>query len=281
MSVIRSLLVPAAVLAIAIGSPAAALQRFNVYLQGELVQQSGANLIPGLPFTTGSTLQALWEVDLRTPNRITQPPFGGTGTAARFNGAVSGGIITLASETGIMLMFQNTNSLGGILAIDNSSLPPNPQGVSLRADQLTYSDGAGYSQFGPVAPYDIIPVTKNIPQGLFVSMMAFGRSQTGLTDPALLTGTEAIDPFTLWQFPIPGPQPLFNIQFRQGTATTITEANALPTTRFSLRNAIVQVTEITDPAVVPEPSSWAMLILGFGLVGAVARQQRRREMAAA
>jgi hypothetical protein len=29
-----------------------------------------------------------------------------------------------------------------------------------------------------------------------------------------------------------------------------------------------------NPSVVPEPETWAMLILGFGLVGAVARRRR-------
>ena len=31
-----------------------------------------------------------------------------------------------------------------------------------------------------------------------------------------------------------------------------------------------------DPSAVPEPKSWAMLILGFGAVGAITRRRQRR-----
>ncbi|WP_235902787.1 PEPxxWA-CTERM sorting domain-containing protein [Sandarakinorhabdus oryzae] len=41
-----------------------------------------------------------------------------------------------------------------------------------------------------------------------------------------------------------------------------------------------QITADITPGGVPEPASWAMLIAGFGLVGAVARQRRTARVAA-
>jgi hypothetical protein len=44
--------------------------------------------------------------------------------------------------------------------------------------------------------------------------------------------------------------------------------------------AAVQVRQTAGPAGIPEPASWAMLITGFGLVGAAARRKRLSALAA-
>jgi hypothetical protein len=38
---------------------------------------------------------------------------------------------------------------------------------------------------------------------------------------------------------------------------------------------------VTATAVIPEPASWTMMILGFGLVGTLLRQRRRTRLALA
>jgi hypothetical protein len=270
-------LVSALVWGVAIAAPAAAVQRFNLFVTGELVQQPSGNPVLGLPFGTGSTLTASWDVDLTNATRTSLPPTRGTGTAASFGGVISNGFVGFASETAVLLMVQNANSLGTIVAIDNGSTPTPPGGgMPLRFDQLTLSDGVLAGPSGLIGRYDLVPITDNIPEGLFLSSLFFGRNMTAPTDPDLLSTTETIDPFSVWPSPFPGSSSTFSLEFRQGTASTPQEFAALPSTRFSLRNASVTVTETS---VVPEPSSWAMLIAGFALVGGAARRQRR--MAAA
>ena len=281
MYFVHSALVWATLLAIVTASPAAAVQRFSVFLTGELVQQSGPNSIPDLPFGTGSTLQAAWDVDMTMASRTALPPSGGTGTAANFGGVITNGVISIASETAILLMFQNARSPGNIFAVDNGSTPPPPipGGVPLRFDQLTLSDGALLSPDGLIQRYNLLPVTDNIPAALFLSSLLFGSNQNAPSDPSMLTTTETIDPFSVWQFAGAGPQPVFRIQFRLGNPTSPAEFGALPNTRFSLRNTSVFLTPLPNN-MVPEPQSWAMLIIGFGLVGTMVRRKRMHKAAA-
>jgi hypothetical protein len=55
-----------------------------------------------------------------------------------------------------------------------------------------------------------------------------------------------------------------------------------PYAKIASRNGFGVVTLATAPGVdgVPEPASWAMLIAGFGLTGAMARRGRRRSLTA-
>ncbi|MFN7176102.1 MAG: PEPxxWA-CTERM sorting domain-containing protein [Thermaurantiacus sp.] len=48
------------------------------------------------------------------------------------------------------------------------------------------------------------------------------------------------------------------------------------TANRGLGNIRFTVSDLVDPPVVPEPASWAMLIMGFGLVGAAARRRLER-----
>ena len=48
----------------------------------------------------------------------------------------------------------------------------------------------------------------------------------------------------------------------------------------NFRGSILDNVSISNVAGVPEPSTWAMMILGFGLIGSVLRSSRRRGMAA-
>ena len=68
---------------------------------------------------------------------------------------------------------------------------------------------------------------------------------------------------------------MFALNFRQGSATTRAGYLALPFRSFNVVNTSVFLVPL---AAVPEPASWALMIAGFGLVGAA---MRRRAAAAA
>ena len=67
--------------------------------------------------------------------------------------------------------------------------------------------------------------------------------------------------------------PLFmNIVFRQGDPLINGTLTGLPLQAVGVGN--LQLNIINIGGAVPEPSSWAMLIIGFGLVGATLRRRR-------
>lgn len=48
----------------------------------------------------------------------------------------------------------------------------------------------------------------------------------------------------------------------------------------ALSTRVVKVVSRTGPARLPEPATWAMLVMGFGLIGSLARRRHRRSEAA-
>jgi hypothetical protein len=62
----------------------------------------------------------------------------------------------------------------------------------------------------------------------------------------------------------------FNIWPREGAVVT----NNSQITDFAPNNALLAVTGVFTP--VPEPASWLMMILGFGVIGGVLRFRRDR-----
>ncbi len=61
--------------------------------------------------------------------------------------------------------------------------------------------------------------------------------------------------------------------FPYETGYTVTEAKVFG--EFSADAPITYIIRLSGSAMVPEPATWAMLIAGFGLVGAAARRRRR------
>ncbi|MBU6166743.1 MAG: PEPxxWA-CTERM sorting domain-containing protein [Alphaproteobacteria bacterium] len=104
--------------------------------------------------------------------------------------------------------------------------------------------------------------------------LIFGRSASG-TDvslPQLVTDVTLRPDFpAILAFPFsPQAQRTFILGFRQGTATTTAGLNALPFQQLQMGSISYSV------QAVPESASWALLIAGFGLVGAAARARRLR-----
>lgn len=77
----------------------------------------------------------------------------------------------------------------------------------------------------------------------------------------------------------PGNNFLSQVGFNFGTANQITRITWLSTLGGQLNTGIDNVT-VTFAGVVPEPSAWALLIAGFGVVGGAMRARRRTPAAA-
>jgi hypothetical protein len=90
-------------------------------------------------------------------------------------------------------------------------------------------------------------------------------------------GTQVIVPGTA-SFPnaangnqfLPGTNGLFNVMGTQGETFSKIRLESINTNSFEIDNLAVKA-----GGVVPEPATWAMLIAGFGLVGASMRRQRQ------
>jgi hypothetical protein len=251
--------------AVVAAAPASAT-RFDVLAVGTLLQSPAPNqTLDGLPFGTGSGVIGRWTVDIRagTPSAVTPPGTPTTGEAKLIPGSVRNGFIAIQSSAGDIFLSQSGASLGALYALNNVA-----GGPGRRLDQLTLTDGTRATPAGLVFGY-----TNNsggfLPPGVFLGSVAFGRVASGSVDapPVLLTSLDNLDPFTLWQT---GPY-VFGLNFRSGTATTQAEYLALPVRSFNVINTSVFLTPLAD---VPEPATWAMLIAGFGLVGAAARRRR-------
>lgn len=251
--------------ALATSAPASAT-RFDVFASGTLLQSAAPNqTLNGLPFGTGSGVFGHWTVDIRAGTPVDQTPPGSptTGQAKLVFGSVKNGFIGIQSSAGDIFLTQSNASLGAIYALNDVAAGP-----ERRIDQLTISDGARPATMGLAYGY-----TNNtggfLPPGVFLGSVAFGRSVIGTVaaPPTFLQSLENIDPFALWQT---GPY-LFGLNFRSGTATTQAQYLALPVRSFNVINVTAFLTPLAD---VPEPSTWVMLIAGFGLVGAAARRRR-------
>ncbi|WP_439533031.1 PEPxxWA-CTERM sorting domain-containing protein [Polymorphobacter sp.] len=261
-------------------TPAAAV-RFDVAVVGTLVQLPGAPTTP-LPFGTGSGFVASWTIDMSADPFGTAlvTPGAGVGAGRRYDGVVSNGTIGIQIGDSGAFLAQLPSSTGSLFVYDN--VQAGPALTAARLDQITYNDSASYGAAGVQTVYSHFDT---LPADLFLSSIAFGRTATipvtaqnpHPAAPTLITSVSEADPFLLWQPTTPPTPYVVSLVFRQGSATTPQAANALPTYRFSVSNPLVFLTEVSE---VPEPGSWAMLIAGFGLIGAAARRQRSRMAAA-
>ena len=194
-------------------------------------------------------------------------PINGAGSSAQWLGSVKAGAISI----GPAALVSNSNDFGSIFLIDN--IITNPAFPNNRFDQATLTSGARFVSGALVKSYDAF----NLPPDVYLQSFALGRTRTGdiVNPPTLVTDTTQRPDFPSY-LSAPGGTPVFmSLTFRQGNPTSLQQQAALPGHTISVTNLQFFVETITG---VPEPTSWAMLIIGFGLIGATLR--RRRAVAA-
>lgn len=260
----------ALVAAINICVPATAAQQLITFTGTAGVSPSGTP-IAALQQFVGATVVGAFLVDTAAAGQQLTGPVGGQGEGALLTGAVLGGQIDLFGTNGPVTLLRTGNDFGNIFTVNNGGVGGNPNN---RIDQMGYSTGARLLPGQLLKPYDIVG---NLPPDLFISSLFFGRTLQGpFTDPpAMITDVTTRD----FAGVLTGQlgTPLFmNIQFRQGDPTINGTFTGLP--QQSVGVGAFQISIINIGGGVPEPSSWALLIIGFGLTGAALR--RRRAVAA-
>lgn len=256
----------AAVATLASAAPAAATL-WLVGGQGLIVQSPtipGETRLEGVPFV-GQMASFLFTLDTSVGGVDLPPPLG-IGTWRAYPGAITGFGMTIGgSNVGL------TGAAGRTLnVVDNVSDPGNTR----RIDQLTWSESATFPG-GILTP----ALTTDAPLATdqFIGNFTFGRtaSTTAPTVPAMIDGTAIPALDAVWFNGAPGL--FFSFDVRQGPATSTAQSNALPRARLAVAGLQVQAVALAEPPAVPEPATWALMILGFGLVGVA----RRRAGAAA
>lgn len=253
-------------IALTLAAPAAAAQRFDLVVTGTLAaapQPPGTTPVAGLNFAAGDSVSARWRVDTTNAAFFALPAIGGTGSAGAWTGIFSGGDIRIAGNGGAnpIVLAQTPQSFGALVLVDNGNI-----GNGFRLDQIALNDGLSFATGSPTYGYSI----NGAPGGVFVNTINYARNAAlPGANPALISSLALPDLFTQWQ---PTAVPLaFGLAFSSGAPLSQAELMAAPRSVF---NVINQQARIEIAAGVPEPASWAMLIAGFGLVGAVARRRR-------
>ncbi|WP_243453772.1 PEPxxWA-CTERM sorting domain-containing protein [Sandaracinobacteroides saxicola] len=227
-----------------------------VTVQGFL--NNGAGPVTGVPFG-GQYAQAGFIINGAVAP-VTLPPIGGQGTATMYPFAVVGFGISVGGYG----VTATGNAMHSAFVYDNGAPPSLPP--TLRFDQFSLSYGFS---FGPgFLPH--LATTAPLPADVFLSSFNFGRSVVAPA-PTLINGSAFPDLGAVFA-PQQGVGTFFAFNFRRGVPTSGAQVTTLPGVTFSMLNPQVQVTPIS---LVPEPASWAMMIAGFGLVGAAARRRVR------
>jgi hypothetical protein len=256
----------ALVAAIGVCAPATAALQLITFSGTAGVSPSGTP-IAALQQFVGSSVVGAFVVDTAAAGLQLTGPVGGQGESAFLSGAVLGGQVDLFGTNGPVTLLRTGNDFGNIFTINNGGVFGNPNN---RIDQMGYSTGARVLSGQFLKPYEI---AGNVPPDLFIGSLFFGRTLQGpLADPpAMITDVTTRD----FAGVLTGPlgTPLFmNIVFRQGDPLINGTLTGLPLQAVGVGN--LQLNIINIGGAVPEPSSWAMLIIGFGLVGATLRRRR-------
>lgn len=260
----RMFLTVTAVAALAFTAPVAA-QKYVILGTGTGGVINAANPVPGLSGFAGSTVSFEFHVDTRASVFTPTAAPGGIGQAGVWGGSVSYGQIILQGSGGLQALNRNANDLGNIFLINDTAVPGN---ANARLDQATLSSGARIFNSALVHSYDL---TGPLAPDVFLSNIAFGRTQVATlpTLPGLLTDLSRPDFAAL--LTAPGTPAFLSMQFRKGAPTAQNQFATLPTQTLSVGNLNFRIFQVAE---VPEPASWAMLIAGFGLIGAALRRRR-------
>lgn len=266
----------AALALIALATPAAA-QRYFITVNGGLLVAPSATAIPELAQFGGQSFFASFIVDTRPAVFADTGPSAGQGASGFWSGAVSQGFVAIFAPGGTITYNQNANDPGNLFLINDGGVIGN---ANQRSDQISISSSiASFDSGGQVRLYDGTNSTgfAGLPSDVFLSAVSFGRTERATLPalPGLLNDLSRPDFGAALQ--APGTAPFLSLRFRRGTASNQTELLALPAQSLSSTGVGITVTAL--PAV-PEPSSWLLLIAGFGLTGAALRRQQMQVGAA-
>ncbi len=266
----RAILAVAAVAAVVTSVPASAALQLFTFSGTTGVAPSGTPIAELQQFV-GATVVGAFLVDTAAAGLQLTGPVGGQGEGALLTGAVIGGQIDIFGTNGPVTLLRTGNDLGNIFTVNNGGVFTNPNN---RIDQMGYSSGARLVSGNLLKSYDILG---NLAPDVFLGSLFFGRTLQGPFDnpPALVTDVTTRD----FAGTLSGPlgNPLFlSMTFRQGDPLINGTFAGLASQSLSAGNLQLSVVNIGG---VPEPTSWALLIAGFGLTGAALR--RRRQVAAA
>ena len=260
----------ALVAAVTLASPASAA-RYLITVQGTafaFAGPPGSTPIAEIAVLGGQSVFAAFEVDSALATFTQGGPAGGQGTTALWSGSVQQGGISIGGLT----LLRNSNDPGNIFLVDNGGVPSNP---NARLDQATISSSARVINGALVRNYTAFGLPDN---DIYLQSLAFGRTRSGVigAPPSLVTDVTQRPDFPAYLL-APGGTPAFmSLQFRRGNPTSPTQIAGLPVHSLSVTNLNFQIQILPG---VPEPTSWAMLIIGFGLTGAALRRRRAQALA--
>jgi hypothetical protein len=261
MTIYRAIAGLAALASFASATPAAA-STWLVSGQGLVAQNPtppGETRLEGLPFV-GRSAFFLFTIDTAVGGVDLPPPLG-IGTWRAYPGAITSFSMNLGG-LGVSLTGAAARSLN---VVDNVPDPGNTR----RIDQLTWSESATFPG-GVLTP---ALASEALAPDQFIGNFTFGRvvSTPALETPAMIDGTAIPALDSAWFTGAPGL--FFSFDVRQGPAANAAQSNALPRARLAVAGLQLQATMIDGPPAVPEPASWALMILGFGAVGLAARRR--------
>ena len=165
--------------------------------------------------------------------------------AAMFAGMVA------SPASASLITFKLTGSQQATFQIDTETVPSSFSTSALIGNQTGFTNVSGV--FGGVAGTASISFGTNLVADLNIGGTALGFTQLSGNGPDLFTGSPSDPVFTLGTFSLSNPF------FGQNDTLTVTQAIAA----------------------VPEPSTWAMLVLGFAGVGFMAYRRRNQTAALA
>lgn len=151
-------------------------------------------------------------------------------------------LLPAAPAQAVLLNFELTGSRNAIFQLDSNPIPTSFSESALIGDQARFDNVAGNFNGAPGTASQISFGTSLI-AALNINGTSLGFTQ--FTGPALFSG--------------PASSPVF--------ATGTFTLNSIVSGRSTLTISEAVV------AAVPEPASWAMMIAGFGLVGAAMRRK--------
>lgn len=190
-----------------------------------------------------------------------------------------GGVTCGTGFTSCLSMESSDGHYGQITTIDPALGPGKPAVAVLAGQTVTVSFEASGNQriFGPSDP-DLLNVSIRFFGGLVdPGPVTLGGAWSGVIDPpapASGVGTGASiaarAPFQLYTMSFVAPQDMgLSVTFKGGPIGNVwTGSDGLgPILDYV-------AVDVTSPAAVPEPASWAMMLMGFGGLGAALRRRR-------